>query len=115
MLTPLTMPRKSIVSVTLDNDQIARLRKVADADHKGNVSKALRQIIMNSVSLDLSDYEHPYPLSARNWKGSGRCNPFNATVGTCVLCWGEGARVMVYRDWNGKERIVVDGFVQEGE
>ena len=104
------MSRKTIVSITLDDQQITRLQKIAAEKHKGNRSQAIRSLLMQNVSLDLGDYEHPYPPSSRNWLGTGRCNPHHATQGVCVLCWGENATVMTYKDWNGKNRIVVETF-----
>ena len=104
------MSRKTIVSITLDDQQITRLQKIADEKHKGNRSQAIRSLLMQNVSLDLGDYEHPYPPSPGNWLGTGRCNPHHATHGVCVLCWGENATVMTYKDWNGKNRIVVETF-----
>lgn len=109
------MARKEIVSVTLDNAQITRLNKYAKQRHEGNRSKALRALIMASVNLDLQDYEHPYPPSARNWMGTGKCNPKNASVGACPICWGHGAKVSLQRDHKGIQRVIIENEVEDHE
>jgi len=106
------MTRKTIVSVTLDDSQIARLTKYANEKHDGNKSQAVRAMIMATVNLSLEDFEHPYPPKARNWMGTGKCNPKNASVGACPLCWGENAQVDLVRDHRGIQRVVV---TQRGE
>ena len=68
---------------------------------------------MASVHLELEDYEHPYPPNARNWMGTGKCNPKNASVGACPICWGHNAQVTLEKDHRGIQRVIVNNEVDE--
>lgn len=87
-------PVKKIRSFTLCEKSILKLKKHANEEHKGNMSVALRSLILKSVPTTLEDYSHKAPEEARNWLGSGKCNP---KIGgyPCALCWGENATVTV--------------------
>jgi len=100
------MVRKTIVSVTLDDKCISRLQKYAEQRHGGNRSEAIRAMIMNTVGMTLDDFDHPYPVGVRNWKGTGKCNPKHPG-GVCPHCWGENVRVELVKDIGNRSRVVV--------
>lgn len=85
---------KKIRSFTLCERSYLKLKKHADKEHKGNMSNALRALILKAIPTTLEDFDHHAPEGARNYLGSGKCNP---KVGgfPCALCWGENAVVLV--------------------
>lgn len=85
---------KKIRSFTLCEKSILKLKKHADKEHKGNMSNALRSLILSAIPTTLEDYSHHAPESARNYLGSGKCNP-KIKGYPCPLCWGENATVTV--------------------
>lgn len=87
-------PTKKIRSFTLCDKSILKLKKHANEEHKGNMSNALRHLILTSIATTLDDYAHHAPKEARNWLGSGKCNP-KLKGYPCVICWGENATVTV--------------------
>jgi len=102
---------KKIRSFTLCDKSILKLKKHADEEHKGNMSNALRSLILSSIPTTLDDYAHHAPEEVRNYLGSGKCNP-KLKGYPCVLCWGENATVKVTEaliERNGswiKERVI---------
>jgi hypothetical protein len=87
-------PVKKIRSFTLCEKSILKLKKHANEEHKGNMSNALRSLILSSIPTTLQDYSHHAPEESRNYLGSGKCNPKLGGY-PCVLCWGENATVTV--------------------
>lgn len=85
---------KKIRSFTLCEKSILKLKKHANEEHKGNMSNALRSLILSSIPTTLEDFSHHAPEESRNWLGSGKCNPKLGGY-PCVLCWGDNATVTV--------------------
>tara|TARA_Y100001973_G_C5202504_1_gene338917 strand:- start:1615 stop:1956 length:342 start_codon:yes stop_codon:yes gene_type:complete len=83
-----------IRSFTLCERSILKLKKYATEEHKGNQSIALRHLLLSAIATTLDDYAHHAPEEARNWLGSGKCNP-RLKGYPCVICWGENATVNV--------------------
>lgn len=102
---------KKIRSFTLCEKSILKLKKHANEEHKGNMSNALRSIILSSIPTTLDDYAHHQKEEYRKFMGTDKCNP---TMGgyPCVLCWGENATVtiseaLIERDGRWiKERVI---------
>jgi len=104
-------PTKKIRSFTLCEKSILKLKKHADKEFKGNMSNALRSIILSAIPTTLEDYAHRQPPEHRKWMDSGKCNP-NIGGYPCVLCWGENATVtvkqsLVMRDGRLREESVI--------
>lgn len=87
-------PVKKIRSFTLCEKSILKLKKHANEEHKGNMSNALRSLILSSIPTTLEDFSHHASEESRNWLGSGKCNPKLGGY-PCVLCWGDNATVTV--------------------
>lgn len=85
---------KKIRSFTLCEKSILKLKKHANEEHKGNMSNALRSLILSSIPTTLQDFSHHAPEESRDWLGSGKCNPRLGGY-PCVLCWGDNATVTV--------------------
>jgi hypothetical protein len=105
-------PVKKIRSFTLCEKSILKLKKHADKEHKGNLSEAMRRLILDAVPTTLDDYAHRQAEEERKWRGTGKCNP-NLGGYPCVPCWGENAIVrvkqaLVMRDGRLREEDVID-------
>ena len=87
-------PTKKIRSFTLCEKSILKLKKHADKEFKGNLSNALRNVILSAIPTTLEDYAHRQPPERRKWYDTGKCNP-NIGGYPCVLCWGENATVSI--------------------
>lgn len=104
-------PVKKIRSFTLCEKSILKLKKHANEEHKGNMSNALRHLILSSIPTTLDDYAHHQEEQYRNYMGTGKCNPTRGGY-PCVLCWGEDATVtvseaLIERDGRWiKERVI---------
>ena len=102
---------KKIRSFTLCEKSILKLKKHANEEHKGNMSNALRHLILSSIPTTLDDYAHHQEEQFRNYMGTGKCNPTRGGY-PCVLCWGEDATVtvseaLIERDGRWiKERVI---------
>ena len=86
------MVRKQSISFTLTPGDIHRLQSHANAHHRGNRSEAI-QTLIRSLQTPMSDYGHKAPPKLRNYKGTGKCNPFLNGEAPCAECWGENVRV----------------------
>lgn len=96
------MVRKRSISFTLSPGDIQRLQSHANAHHRGNRSQALTALI-RAVQVPLSEYGHKAPPAHRNYRGTGKCNPFLNGEPPCAVCWGENVRVELVDALVGKK------------
>lgn len=87
-------PSKKVRSFTLCERSYQKLKKHAKEEHKGNMSDALRSILLTTIPTTLEDFSHHQEEKFRNYMGTGKCNPTRGGY-PCVLCWGENASVSI--------------------